>query len=227
MPRSGTTLIEQILSAHPDVTGSGEAGTFSPNLPSHLDNPVAHTDDGFELSNDALRALGTAYATDMTDRFGTARRHTDKSLQTLLYSGAVLAALPRAHIILVRRNPNAIALSLFKQVFLPGKQLFSYDLDDIRTYQRSFDKMVAFWSNRLSARFHVINYEDVVSNPEPTIRDLLARVDLSFDPACLAPEKNDRAVKTLSAVTVRRPISIGASESWRRYARQLGVPDEA
>lgn len=223
MPRSGTTLIEQILSAHPQVTGGGEARTFLPHMTQHLGDPAAPPPGGLNLSAKALADLGHAYAADMQDRFGAAPRHTDKSMQTLLYAGAVLAALPKAHIVVVQRNPNAIALSLFKQVFLPGKQLFSYDLDDIRAYQRSFDEMVGFWADRLPDRFHLVAYEDVVAAPEPAIRALLDKVDLPFDPACLRPEDNNRAVKTPSAVAVRKPINTAPLEDWRKFAHQLGV----
>ncbi|PTX55416.1 tetratricopeptide repeat protein [Litoreibacter ponti] len=227
MPRSGTTLTEQILSAHPDVCAGGETRAFLAQMQAHLGDPMMPPKAGLNLTQKSLTELGAAYARDMIERFGPSPRHTDKSIQTLLYAGAVLAALPRAHIVVVRRNPHAVALSLYKQVFQPGKQLFSYDLEDIRAYQKSFDEMVAFWGTRLTERFHIIDYEDLVTAPEASIRDLLDRVELGFDAACLAPETNPRAVRTLSAMSVRQPINSAALDTWRRYARQLGVSADA
>lgn len=223
LPRSGTTLIEQILSAHPDVSGAGETGLFSATAEAIVGNPVAPPSDGLDLSSDSLSRLGHAYADRMVTQFGPAARHSDKSLQTLLVAGPALTALPRAQLVVVRRDPRAVALSLYRQVFRDGKQLFSYDLDDILAYQKSFDRLVAFWSVRLPDRFHIVDYEDVVTGPDRAIRALLDRVNLPFDAACLAPQDSRRPVKTLSAVAVRKPITADALRSWLPYETLLGL----
>ena len=223
LPRSGTTLIEQILSAHPEVRAAGETGLFSQAATTILGRPEAPPPDGLDLSPGALAWLGQVYVGRLTAQHGAAPRHTDKSLQTLLVAGPALTALPRAQIVVVRRDPRATALSLFRQVFREGRQLYSYDLDDIDVYQRSFERLVSFWATRLPERFHVIDYEDVVTAPERAIPDLLDRVGLPFDPACLAPETSDRPVKTLSAVAVRRPITADALAAWAPYESLLGL----
>ncbi|MBF9028769.1 hypothetical protein HKCCE3408_00050 [Rhodobacterales bacterium HKCCE3408] len=223
MPRSGTTLIEQILSAHPDVAGAGETGLFSAAATEILGAPDAPPPGGLRLTPEKLTEVGQRYRDRMRARVPDATRVTDKSIQTLLFAGPALVALPRAHVVVVRRDPRATALSLFRQVFRDGKQLFSYDLSDIRDYQMTTDDLVAFWSERLSDRFHVVDYEAFVTAPERAIRDLLDRVGLPFDPACLAPEDNDRPVRTLSAVAVRRPINTGALDVWKPYATLLGL----
>jgi len=125
--------------------------------------------------------------------------------------------------VVVRRDPRAVALSLYRQVFRDGKQLFSYDLDDILAYQKSFDRLVAFWSVRLPDRFHIVDYEDVVTGPDRAIRALLDRVNLPFDAACLAPQDSRRPVKTLSAVAVRKSITADALRSWLPYETLLGL----
>ena len=223
LPRSGTTLIEQILSAHPQVRGAGETALFSTAAMAILGRPEAPPPGGLDLSPGALARLGHVYAERLEARHGAAARHTDKSLQTLLVAGPALAALPNAQIVVVRRDPRATALSLFRQVFREGRQLYSYDLDDIAVYQRSFERLVDFWAARLPGRFHVIAYEDVVTAPERSIRALLDKVGLPFDPACLAPEASGRPVRTLSAVAVRRPITADALAAWAPYETPLGL----
>lgn len=221
LPRSGTTLVEQILSAHPEVTGGGEMALFGGLLRRILGDPA--TNDALTLTPDSLSRLGHAYSDAVSERHPNAPYVTDKSIQTASYIGAVAAALPNARIIVVRRNPHGNALSLLRQVFQPGKQTFSYDLADIRSYQKGFDDMVSFWQERLPDRVHIVDFEELLSTPETTTRALLDMAGLSWDDACLRPEDNTRAVQTLSAVAVRKPITSQASEKWRRYAAHLGA----
>ncbi|MEM9583180.1 MAG: sulfotransferase [Pseudomonadota bacterium] len=218
LPRSGTTLVEQILSSHAHVQAGGETARFLPHMISTIGDPV-HGD--MNLSPEKFAVLGQKYHADMLTRLHIAKRHTDKSIQTILYAGAVCAALPRAKIIVVTRNPHATALSLLRHVFRPGKQLFSYSLEDIRTYQRSYEEIIAFWQHRLPDAVLPISYEDVVTHPQETIRQMLEFAGLDWDPACLHPEKNNRAVQTLSAISVRSPIAQGARDHWRNYERFL------
>ena len=222
MARSGTTLIEQILTAHPEVRGGGEAAFLSRAVRETIGPPEELRPGGVDITLQGLSDLADHYSKRMLARFGPALRHTDKSLQTLLYAGPVLAAMPKSHIVLVRRDPRAVAISLYKQVFRRGKQLFSYSLDDIRQYQDSFDALVDFWQSRLKERFHVVAYEDVVQAPEPTVRNLLKRLDLSWTEACLRPEDNAQPVQTLSSVAVRQPINRDGLDRWRPYAPMMG-----
>lgn len=218
MPRSGTTLVEQILSSHAHVQAGGETARFRPHMIDTIGDPAL---GDLNLSPEKFGLLGQRYHADMLTRLHIAKRHTDKSIQTMLYAGPILAALPKAKIIVVTRHPNAIALSLLKHVFRPGKQLFSYSLEDIRTYQLSFDEMVVFWQERMPDAIFSVAYEDVVTQPEKTIRKMLEFVRLDWDPACLHPERNTRAVQTLSAVSVRSPIGQNAKNHWRNYAKFL------
>ena len=220
MPRSGTTLVEQVLSSHAHVEAGGETARFLPRMQETLGDVMTGEID---LSPEKLGVLGQRYHADMLTRLHIAKRHTDKSIQTILYAGPVIAALPKAKIIVVTRRPEAVALSLFRHVFRPGKQLFSYDLADIRAYQESFDQMVAFWQKRLPGSILPVAYEDLVSKPKPTIRKMLKFVGLEWDEACLSPEKNKRAVQTLSAIAVRQEIGTQARDHWRNYEAYLKV----
>lgn len=218
MPRSGTTLVEQIISCHAHVQAGGETARFHPHMIDTIGNPALGK---VVLSPQRVSLLGQRYRAEMLKHLHIAKRHTDKSLQSALYAGPIHAALGKAKIIVVTRNPNATALSLFKHVFRPGKQLYSYNLDDIRIYQKSFDEMVQFWQDRLPGLILTVAYEDVVGQPEATIRRMLDFVDLDWDPACLRPEQNSRDVRTLSAIAARRPISLGARDHWRNYAHLM------
>ncbi|MBF9035724.1 hypothetical protein HKCCE2091_15860 [Rhodobacterales bacterium HKCCE2091] len=224
MPRSGTTLIEQIVSAHPLVTGGGETAVMANAIDAQFGKLDLMGPGDTDITPAGLGKLGRDYAARMAERLGPAQRVTDKSLQTLLYAGPVLAALPRARVVVVRRDPQATALSLFRQVFRPGRQLFSYALDDIAAYQRDFDDLVAFWAERLGPRFIVLDYEDVVTDPGTAIPALIDRLDLPWDPACLSPENNRRPVRTLSAVSVRAPINRDALDAWKPYAAMMAGP---
>jgi tetratricopeptide (TPR) repeat protein len=221
LPRSGTTLVEQILSAHPDVTGGGEMAIFGGQMLEILGDPAANAP--LNLTPASLSKLGHAYSAVVSKRHPNAGRVTDKSIQTASYIGAVTAALPNARIIVVQRNPHGNALSLLRQVFQAGKQTFSYNLDDIRRYQRGFDDMVSFWQDRLPGRVHILQFEDLVQTPEKTTRSLLDMAGLEWDDACLRPEDNTRTVQTLSAVAVRKPISTHSSQKWQRYAAHLSA----
>jgi tetratricopeptide (TPR) repeat protein len=218
MPRSGTTLVEQILSSHAHVQAGGETARFQKHMRDGFGDPSAPDTN---LGTEKFAILGQRYHADMLTRLHIAKRHTDKSIQSILYAGMISAALPNAKIIVVTRNPKAVALSLFKHVFRPGKQLFSYSLDDIRAYQRSFNEIAAFWQDRLPQTVLRIAYEDVVTRPEAAIRKMLGFAGLAWDPACLHPEKNTRAVQTLSAISVRSPIATGPKDHWRNYAKYL------
>ncbi len=218
MPRSGTTLVEQIISNHAHVQAGGETARFLPRMLETLGDPC---DASLLMSPEKFGVLGQRYHADMLARLHIAKRHTDKSIQTILYAGPVMAALPKAKIIVVTRNPNAIALSLYKHVFRRGKQLYSYDLNDIRTYQKSFDDMVRFWQKRLPGAIMTVAYEDLVTKPKPTIRKMLKFVGLDWDEACLRPEDNTRAVQTLSAMAVRQAIGTHAKDHWRNYEQFL------
>lgn len=218
MPRSGTTLVEQVISSHGRVDAAGETGLFFKALQAHIGDPMVVAPSKLHLGKDAFSAAGRAYASALVKLVNpTAPYVTDKSLQTVVYLGLVLAALPKARVVVVERGHQATALSIFRHMFRPGKQLFSYDLKDIAAYQSTFDSMVEFWGERCPGAFQTVRYEDLVRSPGEATPQLICDLGLGWDPACLAPEKNSRAVMTLSASEVRQPIHTNSIDAWRRY----------
>ncbi|HMA50399.1 MAG TPA: sulfotransferase, partial [Magnetospirillaceae bacterium] len=201
MPRSGSTLIEQILASHPEVHGGDER----PDFPELLD----------QVSGAGFRALGAAYVERSRALAPTATRVTDKLPGNFRHAGAIHLALPKARIIHSRRDPADTCLSCFTKLFR-GEQAYTYDLGELGRYYRAYDRLMAHWRAVLPASvFLEVDYEVLVAEPEAQTRRLLAHCGLAWDPACLAFHETRRAVRTASAVQVRQPLyrrSIGRSQ---------------
>jgi tetratricopeptide (TPR) repeat protein len=206
MPRSGSTLVEQILSAHPEVEGSGEL----PDLNDVLLDESKRRRRGFpdwvaDASPTDWRRLGEDYLARTARWCGNAPRFTDKSLLNWPLVGAAAAMLPGARFIDCRRDPVETCLACFRQLFAFGN-FFSYDLDELAAYWRDYDRLSRAWRVRHPDRFFVHVYEDLLREPETQTRRLLAFLDLPFDPACLEFHRSSRAVRTFSAGQVRQPL---------------------
>ncbi len=222
MPRSGTTLVEQIVSSHGEVDAAGETGAFFKVAKRYIGDPMVDARRRLSLTREAFGKAGADYAETMQKLVAPDAPHlTDKSLQTWMYLGLAAAAMPKARFVVLNRRAEPTALSAYRHIFRPGKQLFSYNLRDIAVYQAAFDEMLAFWTERCGDAIISVSYEDLVQNPEPAIRRLISQAGLSWDEACLSPEKNSRAVMTLSASEVRQPIHTKSLNAWQRYASYL------
>ncbi|HEY8016978.1 MAG TPA: sulfotransferase, partial [Dongiaceae bacterium] len=207
MPRSGSTLIEQILASHPDVHGGDER----PDFPELLDR---YGDAGF-------RALGAAYVERSRALAPTAARITDKLPGNFRHAGAIHLALPKARIIHSRRDPADTCLSCFTKLFR-GEQAYTYDLGELGRYYRVYDRLMAHWRAVLPGSvFLEVDYEELVAEPEAQTRRLLAHCGLAWDPACLAFHETRRAVRTASAVQVRQPLYQRSIGRWRLYGPLL------
>lgn len=211
MPRSGTTLTEQIISSHPDVFGAGE-------LPDVL---RAKRRIG-NISPETLAEIGEMYVelSSARDKSGKAKRITDKMPGNYLNVGLIATMLPNAKIIHCCRNPMDTCLSNYKQNFMVG-QHWSYDLEEMgHEYLRYLD-LVAYWHEQFPGRILDINYEDTVNNLEEQARKLIDFVGLEWDDACLEPHKQKRAVLTASKSQVTKPVYKTSVEKWRRYEKQM------
>jgi len=219
MPRSGTTLIEQILAAHPQVRAGGEIAQIRPMAYLTLGGP-GHLPVIADISDESLRLYADRYArcADETAA-GTAPRICDKSMQTQLILGLVAAAFPKAHFIVVRRDPRDVALSIYKNHFLTGTHSYSTRLEDIAHQMHTFDRAIAFWKEQIPLT--EIHYENLVSDPEAQTRALVAAVGLPWDDACLDHRSGNAAVKTLSIAQVRKPIYASSRGGWRRYEKEM------
>lgn len=225
MPRSGTTLVEQILSAHRDVAAGGELAFW---LQRRDALHAARTDP---LDAGALSKAADDYLALLREIGPRALRVTDKNPMNFEALWLIRLALPRARVIHCRRNPIDTCLSIFFMNF-GGKHDYAYDRGDLAFYYREYERLMQHWRAALPLdRFTEVEYETLVADPEEETRRLIAFCGLDWDDACLAPQRNGRAVKTSSQWQVRQPIYKTSVERWRRYEPWLGelrelLPDQ-
>ncbi|TAJ70210.1 MAG: sulfotransferase family protein [Phenylobacterium sp.] len=233
LPRSGSTLIEQILASHPRVEGTQElteidryAGELYGRDP----------DCGLPLDPDAVRRLTAGEARALGERFlvetRTYRRlgrafFIDKAPNNFWHIGLIHLILPRAKIIDVRREPMACGFSNLKQLFGGANQEFAYDMDHVARHYRTYLGLMRHWDAVLPGRVLRVQYEDVVEDLEGSVRRMLKHCGLPFEPACLAFHETRRSVRTPSSEQVRQPIGREGLEQWRSYASWLAPLEHA
>lgn len=228
MPRTGTTLVDRIVSSHPQVQSAGELHNF-PSVwkralggqrfemfnPEHIARAGTHGLD--------WRKLGDDYVASTRAFTGSLPFFTDKLPHNFLYLGYIACALPNATLICVRRHPLDTCLSNFRQLFAPESPYFdySYDLLDIAHYYILFDRLMAHWKRAFPGRILEVQYETLVAEQDRNSREIVAHCGLEWDDACLAFEKNATPVTTASAVQVRAPMYTTSVGRWQRYRSQL------
>ncbi len=223
MPRSGSTLVEQILSSHPSIEGTEELVYFG-NLSSFLSGgrraalePSSFVDEVSALSPAKLQTIGGAYLWKANrHRRSNRPRFIDKMPRNWLYLPLIKLALPNAKIIDVRRHPLDCCWSNFRQLFADSGE-YSYDLTELGLYYRAYVEMLAHFGEVLPGSVYRLHYEQLVANTESEVRRLLDHLELPFDPACLKFHENPRAVKTASSEQVRRPIGKSGIDQWMSY----------
>lgn len=223
MPRSGTTLIEQIVASHSRVTGGDELDVL-PHLATAclFNDPLSAVARPIGAIPDAeIAALGHAYLAQVAARFPGADVVTDKSITSYMYLGLVRLALPSARFIILRRDPRDMLLSIYRNRFPEGVHLYAYDLRALAHHYATFVEMIDFWRAEMPGSFTEVQYETLVANPEVESRRLIAACGLDWQDACLTPHANERAVRTLSVYQVRQPISGGSVKAWQRYETEL------
>ncbi len=223
MPRSGTSLVEQILASHPQVVGAGELGLLEDIArgapPQGLD--LSEAELARELTPKQLAWAGGEYVRRLAEVAGDARRVVDKMPGNFHFAGLAALILPRARIIHCRRDPADTCLSCYSKLFTDG-QAFSYDLTELGRYYRSYERLMAHWRAVLPAeQFTEVVYEELVADQESQTRRLLAACGLDWDPACLAFHQTQRAVRTASSGQVRKPLYRSSLGRWRPYETQL------
>ena len=223
LPRSGSTLIEQILASHSRVEGTMELPNII-NIAHQFDDMAAGRDGYPETVSSApvglLHALGSRYLEE-TAALRTGREHfTDKLPNNFSHVGLIHAILPRATIIDARRHPMDACFSTYKQHFADG-QTFSYDLKDLGRYYRCYLSLMDHWDAVLPAKVLHLQYEALVRDPEANIRRLLDHCGLAFEAACLSFHETRRSVRTASAEQVRQPLYTSGLGYWRHFASQL------
>ena len=224
MPRSGTTLIEQILASHPDVFGAGELM----DIPSISRTLTRHTADGapypsciHSLEATTFRGFGEAYIRRVGSLHATARRIVDKYPINYEHLGLIALLLPQAHIIHCRRNALDTCLSCYFQRFRKG-HAYAYDLGHLGANYRDYQRIMEHWRDVLPMPMLEMDYEVLVREPENASRQLIDFCGLPWDARCLEFHAVDRPVSTASQWQVRRPIYRSAVARWERYADHLG-----
>lgn len=226
MPRTGTTLVERILSSHPSVFPAGELTNFGLELKRATrtrSNRVLDAETLAAAADVDLAAVGAAYVESTRPRTGHTARFIDKMPLNFFYAPLILRALPNAKVICLRRNALDTCLSNFRQLFATSFSYYNYgyDLLDTGRYYAGFHATAALWSGELRHNYLEVRYEDVVESTERETRRLLEFCELPWDPRCLKFEENTAPVATASSVQVRQPIYRSAVERWRRYESEL------
>ncbi len=227
MPRSGTTLVDRILSAHPNVHSAGELGNFGVVLRRASARParsLAEMVGNLDGSFSDWSGLGRAYVESTRPGTGHTPHFVDKLPQNFLFAGFIALALGHAKLICMRRNPMDTCLSNFRQLFALESPVFdySYDLLDIGRYYLQFDRLMRYWQQKFPGRIVELQYEQLVGAQEDSTRALLDSCGLPWDPACLAFESNAAPVATASAAQVRSRMNRDSMHRWKRYGPQLG-----
>jgi hypothetical protein len=218
MPRSGSSLVEQILACHPAIYGGGELNTL-PDLCKHA---VARCpDDLGQLKQADWRRLGGEYLAQVTGRMEGEICVTDKLPANYLHIGMIRMMFPNAKVIHCARDPMDTALSCFKNNFQPGLVPYTYDLKDLGIIYRDYEKCMAYWHKVLPGWVYDIQYEELTADPEPQIRRLLEYLGLPFEEACLSFHRSERVMRTASTDQVREPIHQRSINKWKNYAKEL------
>jgi len=224
MPRSGTTLLDRMLSSHPAIASAGEIDDLPrqlraqalalPGQPRTLEAILARAG---ELD---FAALGARYLEQTQWRAGGRAFYIDKLPTNLELVGCIRRALPWAPILHLRRDAMDTCFSNWK-MFFGNASPYSYDLDALATHYLGQARLGAHWHAACPQALHAVDYAALVTDPEQVLRAVLGYCGLAFDPACLHPERNAAPVATPSHLQVRAPIHAGAGGQWRRYAREL------
>lgn len=222
MPRSGTTLTEQILSSHPSAMGVGEVVFWvkSPSaLPIKLQSEMAYPECVNLLSTNDCSDIAQMYLKTIANMTGDAQsilKVVDKMPHNFMFIGLIALIFPNAKIIHTRRHPIDTCLSIFFQSF-SDLHNYSFSLQNIAHQYNQYERLMAHWHKVLPGRILDINYEDTIADPEYWSRKLIEHVGLEWDDACLSPHKIERSVKTASVWQVRQPIYKTSVERWRNY----------
>lgn len=214
MPRSGTTLVEQIISSHPKVIAGGELD-FVEELGSELSRGKSKI-DSFILAN-----FRSSYLSKLDKYLGSKDFITDKMPINFLHIGLIAKAFPEAKIINVKRSAAAVCWSNYSRYFETRGMSFSFNLKDIIDYYHLYESHMIFWEKYLSNRIYNIDYEKLVVNQEKETRKLIEYIGLDWTDDFLSPEKNDRAVITASNFQVKQSIYQGSSQQWKNYKEFL------
>ena len=223
MPRSGTTLIEQILSNHPKVFGADEI-EFIPDLvkKNFRDNKLTlYFNNIINFDQKILKEIGDEYISKINNISENSERSTDKLTTNFLFIGLIKLILPKSKIVHCYRNSRDNCLSIFKNHFPSGKINYAYSLDEIVKYYNLYYDLMDYWRKLLPNFIFDIKYENLISNTKNEINDLLEFCNLNWSDSCLNFYENKRPIKTASHIQARSKIYKTSVDSWKKYEKNL------
>ena len=223
MPRSGSTLTEQIISNHRDVGGAGEIGTLAMPLNNYLMLSDHVLKSPAKIDAGKLAEIMDACIATLRKEFPDALRVTDKLLHTFVYLGFVAVLLPNAKIVHIHRDPVDNCLSIYKNRFRDQSHRYAYDQWELGNYYGLYADLMDHWLTMFPERIIDVDYDVLVADPEPQIRKLIAELGLEWDENCLNTTSNTRRVKTLSIYQARQPIYKSSVKGWKKYEADLAV----
>jgi tetratricopeptide (TPR) repeat protein len=214
MPRSGTTLVEQIVSSHSEVTGAGELSYVS-----KFGGPTAR--GAIKPNAKMILDFRQRYLEALKKRSDGRSIVTDKMPQNFLYVGLIFSAFPDAKVIHVNRDPAATCWSNYKHYFIDKELGYCYDLDDTVTYFGLYTDLMQFWLGHYGDRIYNLNYDNLTINQDDETRKLIEYLELEWENDCLSPQHNKRRVRTASQQQVRQKVYQGSSQQWRKFEPYL------
>lgn len=213
MPRSSTSLIEQILASHSQVTGAGELGFLASRLLNNKGEFIWQHIDPPALADEYLQSIS---------KLSEGKPFVcDKMPQNFRFIGAILECIPNAKIIHCQRNALDTCLSLYKHHFPMTNHGYAYDLQELGQYYQLYEELMAHWRQWAPGAFYELEYEQLIENFEPELRRLLGFIGLDFEPACLNFQDTSRVIRTASSEQVRRGLYKTGAGQWRHYEQQL------
>jgi tetratricopeptide (TPR) repeat protein len=223
MPRSGTTLVEQIIASHPQVYGAGELSILKTAVGKQF--PLTMK-GGFpagiaDMPDKTFAEAGEAYLDMLHGRYPGFKHVTDKMPGNFLLIGFLHQMLPKAKIVHCARDAAATCLSIYKVHFRGDSHRYGYDLGELADFHNLYTDMMAHWHTVLPGVVHDVRYEDFVADQEGQTRALIAHLGLPWDDAALSFHETDRPVRTASAAQVRQPMYQGSVDLWKRYGDRL------
>ncbi len=223
MPRSGTTLVEQIIASHSKVHGAGELRTMTPlvmPILANLTDPF-NRKDNCKLSTQHIKKIHDGYIDKLTELKVTEKIITDKMPLNFRWIGFILSALPKSKIIHLNRDPRATCWSIFKHYFSDTGNGYAYDMSDLAEFYNLYIDLMSFWRERFPDRIYDLYYEELTENQEKETRRLLEFCDLKWEEQCLDFYNTKRPVKTSSSNQVRKKMYKGSSAAWKKYEVNL------
>jgi tetratricopeptide (TPR) repeat protein len=214
MPRSGTTLVEQIVSSHSEVTGAGELSYVS-----RFGDPTAR--GAIKPNAKMILDFRQRYIEALKKRSDGRSIVTDKMPQNFLYVGLIFSAFPDAKVIHVNRDPAATCWSNYKHYFIDKDLGYCYNLDDTVTYFGLYTDLMQFWLGHYGDRIYNLNYDNLTINQDDETRKLIEYLELEWENGCLSPQHNKRSVRTVSQQQVRQKVYQGSSQQWRKFEPYL------